>query len=278
MTTTDKLDAIVHRARKFWKIASGFPPNKEEVYPEHARAQEFDRWGDRVGQSGIPSPRDRAQSHEPTTVLEYGCGGGSDTLSYLTRGCRVVAVDINPANVATTALRVREHDRGIEFHDKYAVWLLAQSDRIQPFDDTKRAPLAEGEAPLTPEVVSSVTGPFDVASSHGVLHHIPQPLVSRVVAEIYRLLKPGGWFYAMLYTPALMNEHRPTMDRLMKQQGLSEEEAFGWCTDGEGCPWAEAYTHNDARHLFEPAGFQIESHFDYHDDFFRTYCMRKPVG
>jgi SAM-dependent methyltransferase len=249
----EMMERITARARKFWKIAAGFPPNKEEVYADHATAQDFALWGERARDDNAP----------PLTALEYGCGGGSDTISYLTRGLRVVAVDINPSNVATTATRVRDHARGLEFVERHAVWLLEYSDKIQPVGG------------LTGEVDTGLRPPFDVASSHGVLHHIPQPLVGKVVAEIYRVLRPGGWFYAMLYTPELRNNHADAIETLTKRHGITAEEAFGWCTDGEGCPWAEAYSHREAELLFEEAGFEMRSSFEYSDGFFCTYRMKK---
>lgn len=220
------------RARRFWKLAATFPPNKEEVYPEHALAQQLD-----LLTRGV-------------SVLEYGCGGGSDTLSFLRRGCLVTAVDIQPNNIATTQLRVRDDDDGIAMKRRLTTHVLDHS-----------------------EVIPVGDGTFDVASAHGVLHHIRRPIVDAVVKEIRRTLRKGGRFYAMLYTPRLETEHREETERLRKQHGLSYEEALGWSIDGHGCPWAEAYTEQQARELFVPAGFEIVSTFDYHDGRFRTYRM-----
>lgn len=273
MTLEEKNAAIVHRSRKFWRVASTFPPNKEDVYPEHAIAQEFD---------SLPAN---------SLVLEYGCGGGSDALSFLRRGHRVVAVDINPNNIASTGARIRDTD-ALGYHERYATWLLLKSDEIQPLASA----MGEGETgmPAASPTVNDVASRevldlaldgslkdgnlFDVASSHGVLHHIPQPLVGRVVAEVFRLLKPGGRFYAMLYTPQLERSHAGAMNDLMKKYALSPEEAFGWCTDGEGCPWAEAYSDSKARALFEGAGFEVVSVFEYHEGFFKTFRLMKPEG
>lgn len=252
------LNTVVSRARKFWKIAAGFPPDKEEVYKEHGTAQEFDRWGE-VAQAA----RDQ-DTITPFTVLEYGCGGGSDTLSYLRRGCRVVAVDINPSNVATTSTRVREADGG-RYNERYAVWLLEHSAKIQPIGG------------LIGEVDNGLRPPFDLASSHGVLHHIPQPLVAEVVKGIYDVLKPGAMFYAMLYTQHLLTTFAVEIDTLQRRHNIGEEEAFGWCTDGEGCPWAEAYSIGDGERLFGAAGFKVVSTFDYADGNFRTFRCQKPT-
>jgi SAM-dependent methyltransferase len=225
--------AHIERARDYWKKASGFPADKEAYYPEHAAAQEFDRWGG-------------------SDVLEYGCGGGSDALSYMRRGCSVVAVDINPINQQTTS------DRMVKFHEE------------QP--GTSHTRFLERS-----DVIPVGDAAFDVASAHGVLHHIPQPLVGRVVAEIYRVLKPGGWFYAMLYTNKYAEATHANTERYMTRKGISREEAFGWCTDGEGCPWGEPYDEPKVRALVEPAGFQLVSTFVYNTDYFATYRMQRPL-
>ncbi len=46
-------------------------------------------------------------------------------------------------------------------------------------------------------------GTFDVVYSFGVLHHIPE--AEKAVAEIHRVLKPGGTLLAMLYNRASIN-------------------------------------------------------------------------
>jgi SAM-dependent methyltransferase len=46
-------------------------------------------------------------------------------------------------------------------------------------------------------------GAFDVVYSFGVLHHIPE--VERAVAEIHRVLKPGGELLVMLYNRSSIN-------------------------------------------------------------------------
>lgn len=221
------------RARKFWKVAATFPPNKEEVYPEHAKAQEFDSF------VGITPPM---------RVLEYGCGGGSDAMSFLRRGCHVTAVDIHPGNIATTELRVRDDADGIDMRRRLTTFVLEYSESIPVGSDN-----------------------FDVASAHGVLHHIQRPVVNLVVKELRRVLKKGGSLYTMLYTPRLETEQRESTLALQKQHGLSYGEALGWAIDGHGCPWAESYTELQARELFEPAGFALRSTFEYHDGRFRTF-------
>lgn len=212
---------------EFWKIASGFPPDKETIYPDHAVAQEFDKTTKQF-------------------VLEYGCGGGSDTMSYLRRNNTVWFADIVPGNVKTTALRVRE---------------AGMISRAMPIFLADSAPIALGDSSM------------DVISSHGVIHHIEKPL--RVLHEFHRILRPTGLIYIMLYTEKLFADHAATISRLVEENGLTSEVAFGWATDGEGCPYAKAYTEQEGRMLLAEAGFEVDRVFDYISGQFRTFRAKK---
>jgi SAM-dependent methyltransferase len=214
----------VDRIRNEWSRAAEFPPNKEEIYPEHARVQEFDL-------------------HAGKRVLEYGCGGGADAMSYLRRNCDVTYVDITPHNVHEADRRIREAD----LHRQARGIIIDVSDRI----------------PMP-------SGLFDVANAHGVIHHIPSP--RPVLLEIRRLLKPGGILYCMLYTEVLFFRHWDTMRLLRASYGISQEEAFCWCTDGKGTPYAAYYAASEGIHLLELCGFRVPSEpVVYQNNEFRTF-------
>jgi len=51
-------------------------------------------------------------------------------------------------------------------------------------------------------------GTFDVILSSLMLHHLPKDLKRKGVAEISRVLKPGGRFFAVDIDPPLMNNLR----------------------------------------------------------------------
>ena len=220
---------ILPIAKRAWSRAAGFPPNKEEVYPDHARAQEFDL-------------------HHGLHVVEYGCGGGSDTMSYLRRDNQVTFLDIVPGNVDATTAYVRQAGYGPEQAIGY---LLAESVPI-PLD----------------------AGSVDLVNCHGVLHHIPDPIP--VVADFYRILKPGGLLYAMLYTETLYQHAMPTLRRIISSgRAATVEEAFAAVTDGEGAPYAVHYTESKGSALFDGVGFVVESRFVYNNGEFRTFRCRK---
>lgn len=228
------MTAAFEAAREFWVCARHYPANKEDpaVYGvAHTETQEFDR-------------------HAGKTVLEYGCGGGADALSYLRRGCDVTFCDIVPANVMTTATRVAAQGAADPPDGRRATATLLTTSAPLPFPD---------EA-------------FDVVNAHGVLHHILDPI--SVVDEFFRVLRPGGWCYVMLYTESLAARCEPVVAGLMTT-GLSREQAFGAVTDGSGCPHARPYTDEEGRRLLERSGFAVDRVMVYNDGDFRTFRGRK---
>jgi ubiquinone/menaquinone biosynthesis C-methylase UbiE len=100
-------------------------------------------------------------------VLEIGCGNGADGAMFALHGARYLGVDVTAEALRAT----REHfaAEGLEgsFQEENAEQL--------GFDDAC----------------------FDVVYSFGVLHHTPDPAAA--VAEVHRVLKPGGVAKVMLY-------------------------------------------------------------------------------
>jgi len=233
----------IDKARSFWKVARDFPPEKETVYPAHAKAHHFD---------------EQAKGR----VLEYGCGGGSDTISLLRRGAEVFFVDIVSENVATTRERVTQwcrDQKGVapEGRAVAAGCILERSEDL-PFEEAC----------------------FDSVNCHGVLHHIPVTTMFDVIQEMLRVLKPGGHLYAMLYTEHLWKKCWPTMEGLINQRRWADDRAFGYMTDGgNDSDWciARSYTEAEGRELFEELGFEFVEATEYNDADFRTFVLRKPL-
>lgn len=178
--------------------------------------------------------------HHGKRVLEYGCGAGSDARCYLERGCRVMLMDIVPENLVAAEGNLSRcgFKRGVNFE----CWPLEMSAPI-PFSDAL----------------------YDLVNAHGVLHHIPDP--RPLVEEFYRLLRPGGYLYAMLYTEMLRTKYENQIQRLM-ETGMSEEQAFGQCTDGAN--YSVAYVEEEGRALLSPP-FQVVSAVVYNKGDFRTF-------
>lgn len=100
-------------------------------------------------------------------VLEIGIGQGTDLLQFGLRGARCHGVDITDNHIELT--RRNFALRGIE------VDIRKVDATAIPFPD----------------------GYFDVVYSFGVIHHIPE--AQQVLAEVRRVLKPGGVFYVAMY-------------------------------------------------------------------------------
>jgi glycosyltransferase involved in cell wall biosynthesis/SAM-dependent methyltransferase len=100
-------------------------------------------------------------------VLEIGCGTGVHARLLAEAGARVTAIDLTPTAVELTRRR-------LELHGLDARVLEADAERL-PFAD----------------------GSFDFAWSWGVIHHSAD--TERVVAEIARVLRPGGRVALMVY-------------------------------------------------------------------------------
>jgi ubiquinone/menaquinone biosynthesis C-methylase UbiE len=143
--------------------------------------------------------------------LEVGCGQGALARLLVKRyGAHVVASDYDPAQVALAQERLADLDGPVAFRVVDA--------RTIPFDDAA----------------------FDAVFSFGVLHHIPGGW-RKAVAEIARVLKPGGWFVFtdLVVAPRagrLMRRLLPRLDQLeeralhssLAQNGLGlEHYAYG---------------------------------------------------
>ena len=101
-------------------------------------------------------------------ILEVGCGSGTDLLQFARAGAEVYAVDLSQHSVELTRKRLELYGLPAEVNQVNGLDLPFPSDC------------------------------FDLVYSWGVIHHAPHP--SKVVAEIYRVLKPGGHLKAMVYS------------------------------------------------------------------------------
>jgi ubiquinone/menaquinone biosynthesis C-methylase UbiE len=100
-------------------------------------------------------------------VLEVGCGLGTMAMNWAQQGARVTACDLNPVAVSQTRRR------------------------FQVFDLSSTVVQGDGGG------LPFANGSFDYVYSWGVLHHSPRLDLS--IAELMRVLRPGGEFGVMLY-------------------------------------------------------------------------------
>lgn len=105
--------------------------------------------------------------HRGKRVLEVGVGAGTDHAQWARAGCDLYGVDLTDAAIETTRARLA---------------LDGLTSRLQRLDA---------------EILPFDAAFFDVVYSWGVIHHSEQP--PKIIAEIHRVLKPGGLFIGMLY-------------------------------------------------------------------------------
>ncbi len=103
-------------------------------------------------------------------ILEIGIGGGVDFCCWLKAGAIATGIDLAEAAVELTKQR---------------------SDKEGFTEDAYR--LAVGEA----ESLKFEDESFDIVYSYGVLHHTPD--TEKAFSEVFRVLKKGGVFKAMVY-------------------------------------------------------------------------------
>lgn len=199
-------------------------------------------------------------------VLEVGCGLGTDGINFARAGAMYTGIDLTEASIEL--VRRRFEIEGLNANLKVA--------------DAESLPFADAS--------------FDLAYSHGVLHHTPD--TQRAVDELHRVLKPGGAAMVMLYHKNSYNYyvnimalrrlgvrllrfnwgprlvHRMTGEdegRLRELQQLyrrdpkrllDRDEFLNQNTDGAGNPLARAYTRREAAAMFsEFRDVRTEVHF-----------------
>jgi ubiquinone/menaquinone biosynthesis C-methylase UbiE len=117
-------------------------------------------------------------------ALEIGCGNGSGTrvILDLFQADRVDAIDLDPRLVRAAIQRTRQ-----------------QRDRIS---------VTRGDA----TAIDVDDGNYDAVFNFAIIHHIPD--WRSAVAEVYRVLRPGGRFYAHDVFAKFI--HDPLMKRLFE--------------------------------------------------------------
>ena len=187
-------------------------------------------------------------------VLEIGCGIGTDGAQFARAGADYTGIDLTDAAIELARQR-------------FAVSGLSGNFLV-----------SDGENLNFPD------NSFDLVYSHGVLHHTPD--IEAALAEIHRVLRPGGRALVMLYHRGSYNYRvgirvlRRAGAGLLKTEGgikivhrltgepidslrehaaslrnangnVSAAELLNQSTDGAGNPLARVYSRREARELFK---------------------------
>jgi SAM-dependent methyltransferase len=107
-------------------------------------------------------------------LLDIGCGLGESSVYFALRGAEVTALDLSPGMVDFTRRLAAHHGARLE--------ALVSPAETLPVPD----------------------GSFDLVYAANVVHHVGDR--ERLFAEMRRVLRPGGWFYAwdpLAYNPVI---------------------------------------------------------------------------
>jgi SAM-dependent methyltransferase len=212
--------------RAFWEAhpvaASGIGPRATRY--DFFRAFDNLREGEDVEPYAFSNAVHDYEGSSGKVVLDYGCGNGYVLGHYARNGATVHGVDLTEA--AIRLARERFDLLGLEGS-------FVRTDGIElPFED----------------------GMFDIACSMGVLHHVEDP--TPIVAELFRVLKPGGKLVVMVYHRDSFRYH--VTFRWRQRFGPAEfkgrplQEVVNM-NDGPDNPWAAVYSQAELRQLL--AGF-----------------------
>jgi len=111
--------------------------------------------------------------HKAETVVEIGCGVGTDGSRFLEGGADYIGIDASYVSVQTA----------------FGVFRLLNLPGKLTCGDATTLPMRSESA--------------DFVYSNGVLHHVPD--TARAVREIHRILRPGGRCVVMLYHSSSFN-------------------------------------------------------------------------
>jgi ubiquinone/menaquinone biosynthesis C-methylase UbiE len=254
---------LKERVRAFWqenpcgtKFADALPGSRRfyELVEEHRYEKEWH----------IPAAAGFANSTN-LSVLEIGCGLGTDGAQFAKAGAHYTGIDLTEAAVNLAKQR-------------FALFQLPGTFRV-----------ADAEHLDFPD------NSFDIVYSHGVLHHTPD--TAAAVREIHRVLRPGGKAVVMLYhrdsynyrvnisllrrtgvqllrwnagvkvVHLLTGEAEDSLREHARQlrnhsEYLSSEEFLSRNTDGAGNPLARVYSRAEARALFKDfSQVELRTHF-----------------
>lgn len=179
-------------------------------------------------------------------VLDVGCGNGYVLSRYASQGAEAHGIDLTEQAVRLS--RQRFALAGLE-----GVFQTTDGDHI-PYGDDR----------------------FDIVCAMGVLHHVADP--RPMLAEMHRVLKPGGRLILMLYH---RHSHRnlilfPLLKLLHPRYRGRTLQQIRNANDGEGCPLALVYSRRQAAALltaFEGIGFRVNQ-LGWHDLFGHTPLSR----
>lgn len=155
-----ELDQVKHfwNNNPLWSGESAHAPGSRDFFEEHRSVYLKDCFGGRFDLRFLPPPRKHGQEMK---ILDLGCGVGFWTAEFAMRGLQhLVAADLTPNALEITQRRLEVYGLSAQLREENA------------------------------EALTFDSGTFDHINCQGVIHHTPD--TAKSVAEIARVLKPGG--------------------------------------------------------------------------------------
>jgi glycosyltransferase involved in cell wall biosynthesis/ubiquinone/menaquinone biosynthesis C-methylase UbiE len=167
------------------------------------------------------------ERHAGEELLEIGGGMGTDLAQFAKNGARVTDLDLSAGHLELA--QESFHLRGLTGR-----FVLHDAETL-PFPDNS----------------------FDIVYSNGVLHHTPN--TRDVVAEIRRVLKPGGKAIVMMYAENSLHYWRNLVWTIGLKEGQLEDFSIGEIMsrsversdNAAARPLVKVYTTRRLKHLFD---------------------------
>jgi len=163
--------------------------------------------------------------HAGKKVLEVGGGMGTDLVQFAKHGALTTDYDLSSGHLAHAK-------RNFELRGLKGEFIHGDGEKM-PFPDNT----------------------FDVVYSNGVIHHTPNTVA--VIAEMQRVLKPGGKAIIMVYAEHSLHYWRQLVGAIGLQRGQLERNSIGWIMSGsveltahDSRPLVKVYTEKRLRRMF----------------------------
>lgn len=160
------------------------------------------------------------------TVLEIGCGIGTDTCSFIENGAIVTAVDISEESLSVTRKRLNSFNLKADVR-------YANAEELSKFVDTKK---------------------YDIIYSFGVLHHTPSP--ENAFREVTKFMDINSEFRLMVYHKGAFK-----VFQILEDYDFNYENAdvlIAKHSEAQtGCPITFSYTPKEITKILDGVGLEV---------------------
>ena len=163
------------------------------------------------------------------SVLEIGCGIGTDTINFARHGASVTAVELSDASIEIARQRAQVY--GLQNSIRFYHGNAEELSRLVPVE------------------------PYDLIYSFGVIHHTPHPEL--VIQQMHHYTQPGSTIKIMVYHRYAWKVLSILFAYGKGQFGRLNEMVAKHSEAQTGCPITYTYTRQEGRELLERNGFNV---------------------